>query len=52
MVLREMATSAQEKRLAHRVAKLKEALFGATEQIATLEQENAGLRAEELFDFF
>jgi len=46
MVLREMATSAQEERLAQRVAKLEEALFGATERIATLEQENAGLRDE------
>jgi len=46
MVLREMATSAQEKRLAQRVARLEEALFGATERIATLEQENAGLRDE------
>jgi regulator of replication initiation timing len=46
MVLREMATSAQEERLAQRVAKLEEALFGATERIATLEQEDVGLRDE------
>jgi transposase len=46
MVLREMAISAQEQRLTQRVAKLEEALFGATERIATLEQENAGLRDE------
>jgi transposase len=46
MVLREMATVAQEKRLARLVPRLKDASFGATERIATLERENAGLRDE------
>ena len=47
MVLREMANSAQEKRRAQLLPKLKEAPpFGATERITTLERENAGLRDE------
>jgi transposase len=46
MTLREMATSAQEQRLAQRVAKLEEALFGTRERVAQLEEENAQLRAK------